>query len=189
VIDRLDNPYFPARGRYGLVDLFLSRRSLGADLSYDKLTGMFAQVFHRGRHRVYVSIDGGTNLGTEVPFYDEFAVGGFGSLSGFKEGQLRGPLFGVARLGYYVKSGKLSGQFGHGVYLGGWVEAGNAWASSAEARLDNLIHSVTVGAGVDTFLGPVYLVYGQSDDGHGSLYLSLGRTSFTGTNASVFRSY
>ena len=189
VIDRLDNPYFPARGRYGLVDLFLSRRSLGADLSYDKLTGMFAQVFHRGRHRVYVSLDGGTNLGTEVPFYDEFSVGGFGSLSGFKEGQLRGPLFGVARLGYYVKSGKLSGQFGHGVYLGGWVEAGNAWANSAEARLDNLIHSVTVGAGVDTFLGPVYLVYGQSDTGHGSLYLSLGRTSFTGTNASVFRSY
>ena len=46
-----------------------------------------------------------------------------------------------------------------------------------------------MGAGVDTFLGPVYLVYGRSDDGHGSLYLSLGRTSFTGTNASVFRSY
>ncbi len=189
VIDRLDSPYFPSRGRYGLVDLFLSRRSLGADLSYDKMSGSFAQVFHRGRHRVYVALDGGTNLGTEVPFYDEFSVGGFGSLSGFKVGQLRGPLFGVARLGYYVRSGGLSGRFGRGVYLGGWVEAGNAWATRSEARLDNLIYSGTVGAGVDTFLGPVYLVYGHSNDGHGSLYLSLGRTTFTGTNASVFRSY
>ena len=189
MIDRLDNPYFPSQGRYGLVDLFLSRRSLGADLSYEKVAGFFSQVFHRGRHRIYVSLDGGTNLGSEVPFYDEFLVGGFGSLSGFKEGQLRGPLFGVARLGYYVRSAGLSGRFGRGVYLGGWVEAGNAWATRSEARLDNLIYAGTVGAGVDTFLGPVYLVYGHSDDGHGSLYLSLGRTSFTGTNASVFRSY
>ena len=46
----------------------------------------------------------------------------------------------LARLGYYVKSGKLSGQFGHGVYLGGWVEAGNAWANSAEVRtFDRLV--------------------------------------------------
>src|SRR5437867_141640 len=189
VIDRLDNPYFPAQGRYGFVDLFLSRRSLGADVSYDKMAGSFSQVFHRGRHRVYVALDGGTNLGTEVPFYDDFLVGGFGSLSGFKEGQLRGPLFGVARLGYYARSGGLSGRFGRGVYLGGWVEAGNAWANRSEARLDNLIYSGTVGAGVDTFLGPAYLVYGRSDDGHDAFYLSLGRTSFTGTNASVFRSY
>src|SRR2546425_11721875 len=189
VIDRLDSPYFPSRGRYGLVDLFLSRRSLGADVSYDKASGSFSQLFHRGRHRIYVALDGGTNLGTQVPFYDDFSVGGFGSLSGFKEGQLRGPLFGVARLGYYVRSGGLSGRFGRGVYLGGWVEAGNAWATRSEARLDNLIYSGTVGAGVDTFLGPAYLVYGRSDDGHDAFYLSLGRTSFTGTNASVFRSY
>ena len=185
----MDSAYFPAQGRYGLVDLFLSRRSLGADVSYDKMAGSFSQVFHRGRHRVYVALDGGTNLGTEVPFYDDFLVGGFGSLSGFKEGQLRGPLFGVARLGYYARSGGLSGRFGRGVYLGGWVEAGNAWANRSEARLDNLIYSGTVGAGVDTFLGPAYLVYGRSDDGHDAFYLSLGRTSFTGTNASVFRSY
>jgi NTE family protein len=189
VIDRMDKPHFPAQGRYGFVDLYLSRRSLGADLSYDKLAASFAQVFHRGRHRVYVSLDGGTNLGTEVPFYDEFSVGGIGSLSGFKEGQLRGPLFGVARLGYYVRSGRLSGRFGRGVYLGGWAEAGNAWATRSEARLDNLIYTGTVGAGVDTFLGPVYLVYGHSDDGHGALYLSLGRSTFVGTNASIFRNY
>ena len=95
----------------------------------------------------------------------------------------------MARLGYYVRSQGLSGRFGRGVYLGGWVEAGNAWATRSEARLDNLIYSGTLGVGVDTFLGPVYLVYGHSDDGHGSFYLSLGRTSFTGTNASVFRNY
>jgi len=189
VIDRLDNPYFPSQGRYGLVDLFLSRRTLGADLSYDKLTGYFAQVLHRGRHRFYISLDGGTDLGSDVPFYDEFSVGGFGSLSGFKDGQLRGSLFGVARLGYYVRSGRLSGRFGRGVYVGGWVEAGNAWATHSEARLDNLIYSGTFGFGADTFLGPVYLVFGHSDDGHNAFYLSLGRTAFTGTNASVFRSY
>jgi NTE family protein len=189
VIDRLDSPYFPSQGRFGLVDVYLSRRSMGADLSYDKMSGAFSQVFHRGRHRFYLALDGGTNLGTEVPLYDEYLVGGLGSLSGFKQGQLRGQLFGVGRLGYYVKSGGLSGRFGRGVYLGGWVEAGNAWATRSEARIDNLIYTGTFGVGVDTFLGPAYLVYGRSDDGHGSFYLSLGRSAFTGTNASVFRSY
>src|SRR3989449_10570451 len=97
-----------------------------------------------------VAVTGVQTCALPISFYDDFSVGGFGSLSGFKDGQLRGPLFGVARLGYYVRSGGLSGRFGRGVYLGGWVEAGNAWATRSEARLDNLIYSGTVGAVVGT---------------------------------------
>jgi NTE family protein len=188
VIDRLDNPYFPARGRFGLLDLFLSRRDMGADLSYDKLLGSYAQVLSRGRHRVYMSLTGGTNLGSDVPFYDNFTLGGFFSLSGFKENQLRGQVFGVARLGYYVKSGGLSGRLGRGVYVGGWVEAGNAWATNAEVNFGDLIYTGTLAVGSDTFFGPIYLAYGHSDDGHSAFYLSIGR-SFAGSNASIFRSY
>jgi len=188
VIDRFDSPYFPSHGVSALLDLFLSRRDMGADLSYDKLLGSFAQVLSHGRHRVYMGLTGGTNLGSSVPFYDAFSLGGFFSLSGFKEAQLRGELFGVARLGYYVKSRGLSGRLGRGVYVGGWVEAGNAWATRAQASFDDLRYTATLATGADTFFGPVYLAYGQSDDGHGSFYLSIGR-SLTGASASVFRSY
>jgi len=188
VIDRFDNPYFPSRGRLALLDLFLSRRDMGADLSYDKLLGSYAQVLSRGRHRVYMSVTGGTGLGSDVAFYDAFTLGGFLSLSGFKEAQLRGPVFGVARLGYYVKSGALSGLLGRGAYVGGWVEAGNTWATNAAVDVGDLIYTGTVAVGSDTFFGPIYLAYGQSDDGHGSFYISIGR-SITGASASIFRSY
>jgi len=188
VIDRFDNPYFPFRGQLALLDLFLSRRDMGADLSYAKLLGSYTQVISRGRHHLYMSATGGTNLGSDVPFYDNFTLGGFLSLSGYKEAQLRGQVFGVARLGYFVKSEPLSGRLGRGVGVGGYVEAGNAWATNADVNLGDLIYTGTLVVGSDTIFGPIYLAYGQSDNGHGSFYLSVGR-SFTGTNASIFRSY
>src|SRR5260221_1304951 len=166
VVDRFDNPYFPARGRLGLLDLFLSRRDMGADLSYTNRLGSYPQVLTQGRHRVYMSLTGGTNLGSDVPFYDNFTLGGFFSLSGFKESQLRGQVFGVARLGYYVKSGGLSGRLGRGVYVGGWVEAGNALATNAEAHFGDLIYTSTLAVRAGTVLGPVHLAYVPSDDRH-----------------------
>jgi len=46
----------------------------------------------------------------------------------------------------------------------------------------------TATAAADTFFGPLYLGYRRSDDGHSSLYLSMGR-SLTGPSASIFRNH
>jgi len=174
--DRLDDPNFPNRGRAAILQAYLARRGLGSDVSYDWILGSIVQVFSRGRHHFFMGTEGGTNLGSDIPFYDEFPVGGLFSLSGFKQAQLRGQLFGVARAGYYRRSGKLSGMFGRGIYVGGWLEAGNAWASSRDAGLGDLRYASTLALGVDTFFGPLFLAYGHADGGHDALYLSMGRS-------------
>ena len=176
VVDRLDDPNFPHMGRRGLIDVYLARTSLGSDVSYDRVQGGLNQIFGRGRHQAFMGIEGGTNLGSEIPFYDLFPLGGLFSFSGFKEGQLRGQLYGVARLGYYRRSGRLSSLTGRGIYVGGWAEAGNVWQTSREISVDDLHYSGTLAFGADTFFGPLYLAYGHADGGHDALYLSLGRS-------------
>jgi NTE family protein len=176
VVDRLDEANFPHQGRAAGLDVYLSRRRLGANESYDWLAGSIVQVFSRGRHHFFMGLDGGTNLGSTIPFYDEFGAGGLFSLSGFKQGQLRGQLFGMSRAGYYRRSGKLSGVFGQGIYLGGWLEAGNAWAASRDVGLDDLHYAATLALGVDSFLGPIFIAYGHADGGHDAFYLSMGRS-------------
>ena len=84
VIDRLDDPNFPHQGRRALLDAYLARRSLGSDASYDRVQGGIVQIFGRRRHQVFIGIEGGSNLGSDIPFYDQFSVGGLFSFSGFK---------------------------------------------------------------------------------------------------------
>ena len=87
-----------------------------------------------------------------------------------------GQLFGVARSGYYRRSGKLSGISGQAIYLGGWLEAGNAWATSRDLRAGDLHYAATLVIGADTYFGPVFLAYGHADGGHDAFYLSMGRS-------------
>jgi len=82
--DRLDEAHFPHRGFAGGLGAFLARRGLGSDVAYDKLTGGASQFFTRGRNTVFMGLNGGANLGSAIPFYDEFGLGGLFSLSGFR---------------------------------------------------------------------------------------------------------
>ena len=103
-------------------------------------------------------------------------MGGLFSFSGFKDGQLSGQVYGVTRLGYYRRSGRLSSLTGRGIYIGGWLEAGNTWRTSRDVTLQDLRYPSTLTLGVDTFFGPLYLAYGHADGGHDAFYLSLGRS-------------
>ncbi|MGH9750803.1 MAG: BamA/TamA family outer membrane protein, partial [Candidatus Polarisedimenticolia bacterium] len=176
VFDRLDDSNFPHGGRLILLEAFLARRGLGSELDYDKLSGGVVQVWSRGRHHAFVSLSAGTNLGSTIPFFDEYRMGGLFNLSGFREGQIRGQMFGVTRFGWYRRSGKLSGIFGRGIYVGAWLEAGNAWQTRDAIGGDTLHYTGTAALGVDTFFGPLYFAYGRSDGGHDVVYLSLGRS-------------
>jgi NTE family protein len=178
-VDRLDEAHFPGHGISAGLGAFLARRDLGSDVSYDKLEGFATQFMSRGRNTVFMGLGGGTNLGSDIPFYTQFELGGLFSLSGFREGELHGQVFGTARVGYYRTAGRLSRKAGHAVYYGAWTEAGNAWESTDEASLSDLRYTGTIGFGVDTFLGPIYLAYGRANGGPDAIYFAVGR-SFTG---------
>ena len=60
------------------------------------------------------------------------------------------------------------------IYFGGSVEAGNVWQSRFDISLDSLLLNGSVFAGLDTYLGPLFLAAGFSENGDSSFYLFLG---------------
>jgi NTE family protein len=106
-----------------------------------------------------------------------FGIGGFLNLSGTAPGAIAGSQAALlAAVGTY-RMGELPKALGHGWYLGLSGEAGNAWARRADVRLGNVRKAGSVFVGVDSILGPLYLAWGQTHGGDGSLYLFLGRPS------------
>ncbi len=171
-VDRLDDVAFPKRGGSLTVQAWLSRPGLGSDLDYDRLELNSFGALSRGRHTFFLNIDGGTDLDTGLPPYSEFSLGGFLSFSGYRRFELSGANYGKLNLGYYSRLGKQS--LMKKLYLGGWVEAGNVWARTSEASLNDLRYAGTFLFGMDTILGPIYIAWGKAEQGRDTLYLTAG---------------
>lgn len=174
VIDRLDNATVPRDGEFLVVEAFRGERELGSDLPYDKLSGTYWHFATAGRKTWFLTLDGGTSFGGGLPAFDEFALGGLLSLSGYREGELNGQYLGLARLGSLVRLAELPEILGSGVYAGGWLEAGNVWQTS-DAIGHHLIYTATAAAAADTRLGALFFAYGVADDGQDSFFLTLGQ--------------
>lgn len=174
VLDRLDSASFPNRGYYAATQLFLSRRGVGSDDSYERLDFQGAAFWPRGRKIWLVGARAAGSLGSDLPEYDQFTVGGFYSLSGLQRGQRRGSYAGVLRGGLLYRLTSQPSLLAKGVYVGAYAETGNAWERSGDIGED-LIYAGTVLFGIDSFLGPLYIAYGVADTGQDELYVSLGR--------------
>ncbi len=166
-LDQLDDTHFPREGAFVSVDLAASRADLGADLEFERLEVRGVQAWSRGPDTLLAKVRYGEPLGSELPIYAEFELGGFLNLSGFEAGELRGQVLGLASLSYYRRIG--------GFYAGAALEAGNVWESTTEADLSDLVTSGALFVGRETLVGPLYLGYGSSDRGTNSVYLFLGQ--------------
>ena len=175
-LDRIDNSNFPRNGSYLEVSGFFSKEFLGAEDEYDKVSAEFMQYASVGHHTFSLRLNGGSNMGSLLPIYDEFLLGGFYSFSGYGEGELRGQYFGVGSLGYFYRIARLPATLGEGVYAGGWFDAGNVWDRSEDIKPEILRVGGTVALGADTVIGPIFLAYGQAEREIHRFYFSLGRT-------------
>jgi NTE family protein len=175
-LSTLDRPTIATHGGEIRAGVDFSSRALGADATYDRAFGGASRFFGRGRHTGFVVADGGSNLGTTIPPYDEFALGGLFSLGGYSEGELRGQYFATAKVGYHYRIAALPSGFGQGVYVGALLEAGNTWDRSADISVSDLLYSATVLLGADTIIGPMFLAYAHAEGGSDRVYLTVGRT-------------
>jgi len=149
---------------------------MGSAEDYRKAELSHTEYFKLGKSVLEARIAGGSSFGTALPPFDQFSLGGLFSLSGYKEGQLRGNYYGTGRLGYFFRTHSLPAMLGRGVYLGGFLDAGNTWWQSDDVSASGLRYAATLFLGIDTRLGPLYLAYGHAKDGNYSFYLSLGRS-------------
>ena len=175
-LSTLDRPTIATHGGELRAGVDFSRRALGADASYDRAFGGASRFFGRGRHTGFVVMDGGSNLGTTIPSYDEFTLGGLFALGGYSEGELRGQYFATAKVGYHYRIAALPSGLGQGVYVGALLEAGNVWDRSADISASDLRYSGTVLLGADTIVGPMFLAYAAAEGGSNRVYLTVGRT-------------
>jgi len=168
VVDRLDDAKIPHRGGLFRLNAFHSLSALGAEAEYTKVDLDLSRFFTRGRHTVFGMLDGGFSPGSDLPAFDEFTLGGFLSLSGFADKELRGQSFGVARLGYLHRLGRI-------LYVGGYFEAGRVAEVSSDL-VSNPILALTAVAACDTPIGPAYLGFGKAEDGERQIYFLFGRS-------------
>ncbi len=166
-LDNLDNVNVPRGGTAGSLFAFQSLDALGADREYLKIGAGGSMFFGGGKHTGTISFDAGWS-DEDLPVYDQFYLGGLGSLSGYSNRELRGQYVGVGRLGYYHEAFR-------SWFLGGWVEAGNVFQSTDEMTGSNLIWTGTVILAKDSSFGPIYLAYGYANTGDNRIYLQLGR--------------
>lgn len=173
--DTLDDAAFPADGsRFDLAHS-LYRPMLGADTrGYFTVVSM-DQAFSYQAHRLLLGFRmQHTNSAPDILQASNF-LGGFTNLSGFSERELFGDQLLLLRSVYYRRMGENAGRlFSVPTYLGGSLEAGNVFSDSEDIDFNQLIYGASLFAGIDTFLGPIFLGYGQAETGEHSWYLNFG---------------
>jgi len=107
------------------VHAIFSRDSLGADASYDRVELLASHFRGRGRHTGFAVLSYGTSLGSELPVYDAFVLGGLFSLGGYSEGELRGQVLAGISSGYHFRLADLPSGLGQGLYVGVDGDAAN----------------------------------------------------------------
>ncbi len=172
-IDQTDNAYFPRAG-YGLVGTgYFAMKSLGSEVSYNRVEAVGRAVKSWGPHTLNASASGGSSLGSNMPAYESFTLGGPLHLSAYRINEFSGRQFAFGRLMYYNRALPLPDLLGSGVYIGASAEVGRI-----SDRVDGLpspgrVWSSSVFLGADTALGPGYFGVGAGS-GRWSLYLLLG---------------
>ncbi len=179
VVDQLDYVNFPLRGYRVEGETVIGSRSVSGRQGSDTFTrfelqGTGATTWGRSTFNAHLSAKsaGGEDL-VGLGRYS-YHLGGFHRLSGFRYNQLAGSHVLFGRLAMYQRLAEVP-LFTRGLFVGGTLEAGNAWTRASDVSLSNLRSGSSLFIGADTGLGPLYLGVTYAPRGESGLYLFLGR--------------
>lgn len=181
--DTLDSAGAPRSGLRLSLEALSPLQAMGADVDYTRAQLNVAAAHSFGANTVAGVLRGGTSFGAEMPYYDQFPLGGFLKLSGYANEQFRGNDMAFAGLSYYRQIASLPPPIGRGLYLGASLEAG--WLSDGivtdpsnggEAVLsrEETRYGGSLFFGSDTWIGPAYLGVGLSGTGESAIYVLIG---------------
>ena len=174
-VDTFDDAQIPKSGTLFSVDWLMSRPGFGADSRFDTVETAIDTAWSWNNSTVRIGLEYATTIQSDDLIQNFFPLGGFLRLSGLERGAISGPHAGLARIIYYRQVDETGGGiFDMPLYFGGSVEAGNVWQSRSAISLDSMILNGSLFAGLDTYIGPLFLAAGFSEDGETSFYLFLG---------------
>ena len=164
VTDTRDNIYSPTEGNN--VRLTLEAGGLwGGDFKFQKLS--INHEFYRkaGDHEQTWAMRAGYGFGHgELTEFNQFRLGGQGSLRGYRDDQFRGDRMFLGSIEYrFPLMKKIQGAF--------FTDWGGTWNSGFLPK--NIKGSIGIGVALNTPMGPLRLDYGRGSQG-GRFHFSVG---------------
>ncbi len=172
--DSLDKRTFPSRGTTALFGAEASDTGLGADRDYRRASLEAGHVMTFGPNVLTLGLRGGTSFDTNVPYYDQFKLGGLFKFSGYKMDQLVGREYALASVQYRHRLGYLMETLGSDTWGGFSLETGNVYQRADGTPASGVMSGGSIYVGVNSRLGPVYLGYGRFEGGRHAVYLYIG---------------
>jgi len=175
VVDQLDYAVFPQSGYRGQLELWSGRRTgdLSGSFWHLETEGTAVRSWGDGHtlalHAQLNTAEVRGNIGT-----DRYSLGGFHRLSGYQSGQLSGNHTLLMRLAWYQRLSQTP-SLTRGFFIGGSVEAGNAWAARDQITLGHLRTGFSLFLGADTAIGPLYVAFTYAPRGAPGLAIYIGR--------------
>jgi NTE family protein len=176
VIDQLDFALFPQRGYRFDAQLVAGERRTGSETGafhHVQASGTYVHSFGRHTLNLFGLVDL-SNQSDDLALVGRQSLGGFHLMSGYQPGQISGNQMLFGRLTWYMRLNR-SVALTRGFFLGGTLEAGNAWLRRSQMTLSDLRTSASLFLGADTGIGPMYLGLTTAHRGETGIMFFIGR--------------
>lgn len=174
-VDTLDRLSFPSRGVFARIQWTDHGRQTGGDFTYNEVEFRGTAATSWGMNTVRVGGKFQSALSAQGGG-GGFELGGFLNLSGFAPGQLSGRHVVYANTIYTRRLTERTPFLDSPIYVGGSLEAGNAFNALGDVRFNRLTVSGSLFMGWDSPLGPIFFGTGLADRGQAAVYLYMGQT-------------
>jgi NTE family protein len=188
IYDSRDTAFSPSRGIAAALEYFDSDDSLGAETDWQRIEAGLGLAVPFRDDLIWLTLAGGSNLGTDLPPDRTFALGGPGSFPGYELGEIRARDYWTTHASYLKKVKDILSIRGQALYAGFGLEAGRAY-DRLNPSTDELIYSGSLYLAGRTMVGPLTLGVAATSSESWSLWLSVGRPIGNGTilERGVFR--
>ena len=173
--DTRNSVALPTHGAFLTSRYVDSDDSLGGELDYSLVEGMYAQAFGvRGDNSLTIAVGAADTLSGELPSTELFTLGGIRTFPGLRPGELRGSSYWTLGARYAWQLVDISPLSGQALYAGVRAQVGEM-----RKRFDGLEPEVLYGLsgniGGRTPVGPFLFSVGYVDGGEWQVQFTLGR--------------
>ena len=173
VIDQLSDPSFPRDGYKVAGDVFFGINRSEHNYQELSFTSEWAKSFDNHSVNLKFNSAGLFQSSTALQGIGS-SLGGFQRLSAYQQDQFRGNymLYGSATYLLRAVNFEMAGQ---SLFLGSSLEVGNTWDAGKDISAASLKKSLSLFAGFNSFMGPIYLGFAVGQDGAKSVFFQMGR--------------
>ncbi|MCU0975980.1 MAG: patatin-like phospholipase family protein [Steroidobacteraceae bacterium] len=193
--DSRDTPFNATRGVAASLEYVLSDESVGADRDWQRIEAGLGVALPVRRDVIWLTMAGGSALGTDLPTDRAFSLGGPSSFPGYELGERRSREYWTVSGSYLWKVKDILSIRGQALYVGARLQAGQFYdrISEVDGALAFVDDSAVYGGSVyltgRTFIGPLTVGVGVTSTDAWSLWIAIGRPVGHGTilEKGVFR--